>query len=96
MRIYSALQKYWNSKDKIALLAVESRLLQIWLKDEYETKLQNVIFYYWVIQHIDVLSAKKFSTFRVSPLSDVSTSIGTAASQVFLSDQLCPVVLILH
>ncbi len=44
--IYSALQKYWNSKDKIALLAVESRHLQIWLKDEYETKLQNVTFYY--------------------------------------------------
>ncbi len=44
--LYSALQMYWNSKDKIALLAVESRHLQIWLKDEYETKLQNVIFYY--------------------------------------------------
>ncbi len=27
--IYSALQKYWNSKDKIALLAVESNHLQI-------------------------------------------------------------------
>ncbi len=27
--IYSALHKYWNSKDKIALLAVESRHLQI-------------------------------------------------------------------
>ncbi len=26
---YSALQKYWNSKDKIALLAVESRHLQV-------------------------------------------------------------------
>ncbi len=26
---YSALHKYWNSKDKIALLAVESRHLQI-------------------------------------------------------------------
>ncbi len=25
------------------------------------------------------------------PLSDVSTSIGTVASQVFLSDQMCPV-----
>ncbi len=36
---HSALQKYWNSKDKIALLAVESRHLQIWLKDEYEKKL---------------------------------------------------------
>ncbi len=54
-------------KTKIALLAVESRHLQIWLKDEYETKLQNVTFYYWVIQHIDVLPAKKFSTFRVHP-----------------------------
>ncbi len=82
--IYSALQKYWNSKDKIALLAVESRHLQIWLKDEYETKLQNVTFYYWVIQHIDVLPAKKIRTPRVSSLSDVSISIGTVSSQVFL------------
>ncbi len=32
--IYSALHKYWNSKDKIALLAVESRHLKIWLKDD--------------------------------------------------------------
>ncbi len=63
---HSALQKYWKSKDKIALLAVESRHLQIWLKDEYETKLQNVTFYYWVIQHLDVLPDKKISTFRVS------------------------------
>ncbi len=56
---------YWNSKDNIALLVVESRHLRIWLKDEYETKLQNVTFYYWVIQHRDVLPDKKFSTFRV-------------------------------
>ncbi len=41
------------------------RHLQIWLKDEYETKLQNVKFYYWMIQIIVVLPAK-FSTFRVS------------------------------
>ncbi len=27
--IYSPLHKYWNSKDKMALLAVESRHLQI-------------------------------------------------------------------
>ncbi len=53
-------------EDKIALLAVKTVHLQIWLKDEYETKLQNVTFYYWMIQYIDVLSAKKFSTFRVS------------------------------
>ncbi len=38
---YSALQKYWNGKYKMALLAVESRHLQIWFKDEYETKLQK-------------------------------------------------------
>ncbi len=43
----------------------------------------------------DVLPAKKFSTFRVSILlSDVSISIGTVASRVFLSDQRCPVALI--
>ncbi len=64
---------------------MESRHLQIWLKDEYETKLQNVTFYYWAIQHIDVLPAKKFIL-----LSDVSIIIGTV-EQVFLSDQLCPV-----
>ncbi len=46
MHICSPLHKYWNSKDKIALLAVESIHLQIWLKDEYETKLHNVTFYY--------------------------------------------------
>ncbi len=40
------------------------------------------------------LPAKKFSTFRVS--SDVSISIGTVASRVFLSDQLCPVALIIQ
>ncbi len=44
---------------------MESRHLQIWLKDEYETKLQNVTFYYWVIQHIDVYQLRRFSTFRV-------------------------------
>ncbi len=42
----------------------------------------------------DILPAKKFSTFRVSPLSDVSKSIGTVTSQVFLSDPWCPVALI--
>ncbi len=49
-----------------------------------------------MIQHIDVLPAKKISTFRVSSLSDVSINIGTVASQVFLSDQLCPVAVILQ
>ncbi len=43
---YSGLHKYWNSKDKIALLAVKSRHLQIWLKEEYETQLQNVTLYF--------------------------------------------------
>ncbi len=45
MIVYSPLNKYWNSKYKIDLLAEESRHLQIWLKDEYETKLQNTTFY---------------------------------------------------
>ncbi len=49
-----------------------------------------------MIQHIYVLPAKKISTFRVSSLSDVSISIGTVASQVFLSDHQCPVALILQ
>ncbi len=53
---FKVLKKVLNSKDKIALLAVESRNVQIWLKDEYERKLQNVTFYYWVIQLIDVTS----------------------------------------
>ncbi len=44
---FSPLHMYWNSKDKIALLAVESRHLQIWLKDEYETKLQSWGVYIW-------------------------------------------------
>ncbi len=48
----------------------------------------------WFNTH--VLPAKKFSTFIVSLLSDVSISIGTVASRVFLSDQLCPVTLILQ
>ncbi len=45
--IYTVYTVYtgWNSENKIVLLAVESRHLQI-LKDEYETKLQNVTFYY--------------------------------------------------
>ncbi len=31
VNIYSALQNYWNSKDKIALLAIKSKNVQIWL-----------------------------------------------------------------
>ncbi len=89
-------KKYWNSKDEIALLAVESKHLQIWLKDEYETKLQNVTFYYFVIQHKDVLPAKKFSTFRVSSSDLMWVCVGPVSSRVFLSDQLCPVALILQ
>ncbi len=42
---YTFLAVY-SAQDKIALLAVESRHLQIWVKDEYETQLQNVTFYY--------------------------------------------------
>ncbi len=55
---------YCNSKDEIALLAVESRHLQIWLKDEYETTLQNVTFYYWAIQLIDVFTSQALLEFH--------------------------------
>ncbi len=61
---------------------------------EHETKLQNVKFSYWVIQLIDVYQLR--SSALSIPLSDVSISIGTVASQVFLSNQLCPVALILQ
>ncbi len=55
------------------------------------TELQNVTFYYWVIQ---LNSSSALLGFI--PVSDVSISIGTVASQVFLSDQLCPVALIIQ
>ncbi len=47
--IYSALQKYWNSKDKIALLAVESIHLQILLKKLYSRNCHQI---HWVVLHI--------------------------------------------
>ncbi len=55
------------------------------------TELQNVTFYYWVIQ---LNSSSALLGFI--PVSDVSRSIGTVASQVFLSDQLCPVAFIIQ
>ncbi len=87
--ICNALQKYWNSKDKIALLAVESRHLQIWLK------LQKVTFYYWLIQH------KMFYQLRSSALLEFHPPVCceykyNSSWQVFLSDQLCPVALIIQ
>ncbi len=59
---------------------------------------QNYRMSHFIIEWLntDVLPAKKCSTFRVSSPSDVSISIGTVASRVFLSDQLCPVALILQ
>ncbi len=76
---------------------MKSRHLKIWLKDEYETKLQNVTFYYWVNLLIDVLPAQKFSTFRVSSLYQMWAYVsGQFASRVFVSDPLCPVALILQ
>ncbi len=59
--IYSALRKYWNSKVKIALLAVEYK---------YDSKMnmrQNYRMSHFIIGlfNTDVLPAKKFSTFRV-------------------------------
>ncbi len=55
------------------------------------TELQNVTFFYWVIQ---LNSSSALLGFI--PVSDVSISIGTVASRVFLSDQLCPVALIIQ
>ncbi len=90
---YSALQKYWICKDKIALLAVESRHLQIWLKDEYDTKLENYTFYYWVIQHKDVLPDKKFSTLRVVRLIDWIISLKHFDTSAVFSQLLVTMVL---
>ncbi len=39
---------------------------------------------------------KRIALLEFIPLIDGSISIGTVASQVFLSDQLCPVLLILQ
>ncbi len=39
---------------------------------------------------------RRSALLELIPLSDVSISIGTVASQVFLSDQLCPVALLLQ
>ncbi len=61
--IYSALNKYWNSKNELFCWLCSQ---DIEIKIEIEIKLQNVTFYYWGIQHIDALPAK-FSTFRVRP-----------------------------
>ncbi len=66
-----------DSNDKIALLAVESRHLQILLIDEYETKIQNVTFTHTCVQHIHVLPNKKTALLEFITLFDVSMSIGT-------------------
>ncbi len=90
---HSALRKYWNSKVKIALLAVESRHLHIWLKDEYETKIQIVTFK--LFQHM-FYQINRTALLEFIPLIDVAKVLGQFASRVFLSDQLCPVVFILQ
>ncbi len=93
---YSALQKYWNSKDKDCSVGCGvktfTNMIQRWIWDKTTEC------------HILLLgdSTQMFYQLRSSallefiPLSDVSISIGTVASQVFLSDQLCPVALILQ
>ncbi len=80
-------------KTKIPLLAVTFIFTNM-IKDEHETKLQNITFYYWQIQHIDVLPAKKISTFR-----DSSPYLMWAWNSCFtglIRDQLCPVAIILQ
>ncbi len=93
---YSALQNYWNSKDKNGSVGCGvktfTNMIKRWIWDKTTEC------------HILLLgdSTQMFYQLRSSallefiPLSDVSISIGTVASQVFLSDQLCPVALILQ
>ncbi len=77
---------YWNSKDKIALLAVESRHLQIWLKDEYETKLQNYTFYYSLLNTYMFYQIKRTALLEFIPVIDVSISIGTVEHKADIKD----------
>ncbi len=75
--IYSSFHKYWNSRDKIALLAVESRHLQIWLKIYMR---QNYRMSHFIISRLNTYmfyQLKRTGLLESIPLIDVSTSIGT-------------------
>ncbi len=53
----------------------------------------------FIIRHFNTYmfyQIKRTALLEFIPLSDVTISIGTVASHVFLSDQLCPVALILQ
>ncbi len=82
--IYSALQKYWNSKDKIALLAVESRHLQIWLKYECDYRTSHFIIGWFNIYIF--YQKKRTALLEFIPLIDVSISIGTVEHKADLKD----------
>ncbi len=84
--IYSALHKYWNRNDKIYLLAVESRHLQIWLKDEYETKLQNVTFIIRRFNTYMFSQIKRTALLEFIPLIDVSIHIGAVEHKADIKD----------
>ncbi len=61
--------------------------------------IQNYRMSYFIISHFNTYmfyQIKRTALLEFIPLIDVSISIGTVASQVFLSDQLCPVAVILH
>ncbi len=69
-----------------ALLAVESRHLQIWLKDEYETKLQNYTFYYSLLNTYMFYQIKRTALLEFIPVIDVSISIGTVEHKADIKD----------
>ncbi len=46
--IYSALQKYWNSKANSFIFAVDWKHLGLTSKDEYEMRDQHFSFYFQV------------------------------------------------
>ncbi len=93
---YSALQKYWNSKDKNGSVGCGvktfTNMIKRWIWDK--TTECHVLLLGDSTQMFYQLRSSALLEFI--PLSDVSISIGTVASQVFLSDQLCPVALILQ
>ncbi len=66
------------------MLAVESRLLQIWLKDEYETKLHN-----FIISRFNTYKfyqIKRTALLEFISLIDVNISIGTVEHKAGIKD----------
>ncbi len=72
------IKRGWT-KDKIALLAAESRHLQIWLKDKMNMR-QNYRMSHFIISRLNTYmfyQIKSTALLKFIPLSDVSINIGT-------------------